>query len=372
MTTSCTLYSRMENAEGRPSGFDYMRIVLSLVVLILHAFANGGGKELTQRVFWEVPGMNAIVLSVLPMFFALSGFLVAGSLYRCKTLISFFGLRFVRIYPALAVEVLLTAFLLGPIVTTLPLGEYFTSNGFFRYLVNVTGHTTVYLPGAFADNPQPHIANGQLWTVPWELMCYIALGLAAIIGGRRSRTILFLGFFLVIVAALLQHGVNTDWTFAPYQGAVAGRLLVIAFMAGVVFYAYREYVPVTTPYLLSATVAAVLLFSFSFMGQYVAVVLTAYITCALGVMNPKRLALLRHADLSYGVFLYHFIVQQTLMYFFSSLQTWYWCLLLSLPVSIAVAAASWYLVEQPVMCRKKAVFAVEDQWLHMVSASSTR
>lgn len=360
----------MEAASGRPTGFDYMRIILSLLVLLTHALQNGGGKDLTQKIFWGIPGIDASVLSILPMFFALSGFLVAGSLYRCKTLISFLGLRFIRIYPALAVEVLLTAFLLGPIVTTLPVREYFTSEGFLRYVMNVTGHTTVYLPGAFSENPQPHIANGQLWTVPWELMCYIALCLAAMLGGKRSRIVLISAFALVFAAAALQHGYRSDWKFSPYEGVLAGRLLVVAFMAGVVFYAYREYVPVSVPYVMAAAIVAGLLFSFTFLGQYLAVILISYVTCALGVMNPKRINLLRHADLSYGVFLYHFIIQQTLLFFFPPLQTWYWCLIASLPLSIAIAAASWYLVELPAMRRKRVVFAAEERWIR--SAGSFR
>ena len=356
---TATLKQRMDAADGRPSGFDYMRVVLSFAVLVAHALDNGGGKEFSGMVVWGTPGLDAAVLSILPMFFALSGFLVAGSLYRCKTLISFMGLRFVRIYPALAVEVALTGLLLGPLVTTLPLQDYFTSDGFFRYLMNVTGHTTVLLPGAFADNPQPHIANGQLWTVPWELLCYIALGTAALLGGRRWRMLLLLGALLTAGAALMHHAIASDWTFRPYDGAMAGRLLVLAFMAGVVLYAYRDVVPVGPVWLAGTTVVAGWLLSTTFMGQYVAVLLVAYVTCALGVMNPRRIGLLRHADLSYGVFLYHYIVQQTLMHFFPDLRTWYWCLLTSLPLSVGVAALSWYLVEQPVMRRKGVVFRVE-------------
>jgi peptidoglycan/LPS O-acetylase OafA/YrhL len=55
------------------------------------------------------------------MFFALSGFLVAGSPERSKTLLTFLGLRAIRIYPALGVEVVLSALLIGTAVTTLPL-----------------------------------------------------------------------------------------------------------------------------------------------------------------------------------------------------------------------------------------------------------
>ena len=59
------------------------------------------------------------------MFFCLSGFLVAGSLERCRTPISFAGLRIFRIFPALVVEVLLSALILGPLLTHYSLKMYF-------------------------------------------------------------------------------------------------------------------------------------------------------------------------------------------------------------------------------------------------------
>lgn len=368
MAAAPTLNSLLDHAGGRPSGFDYLRSILALLVLVIHALLLGGGRELTSVVFWQVPGPDALLLAILPMFFALSGFLVAGSLYRCRTLVSFLGLRFLRIYPALTVEVLLTAFLLGPFITTLAPGDYFSSPGFLRYVMNVTGHTTVYLPGAFPDNPLPHVANGQLWTVPWELACYIALSLAAIIGGRRSRGLLVLGLAVVMAAALVHHGLRTDWQFPPRNGALAGPLLVAAFMAGVVLHAYKEHLPAGAPWLMGAALVAALLLSFTTLGQYPAVLLTAYVTCAIGVRNPPRIAFLRHADLSYGVFLYHFIVQQTLMFAFPALQTWYWCLIVSLPLTLAVAAASWYFVEQPVLARKQAVFRLEQRVQRLLAA----
>ena len=369
MRAHTSLGDRLEAAEFRPSGFDYMRIILSLSVLFVHSFTNGGGKDLAGKVFWDTPILDSLTLSILPMFFALSGFLVTSSLYRCKTLVSFLGLRAFRIYPALAIEVLLTGFLLGPIITTLPLQDYFTSDGFVRYLMNVTGHTTVYLPGAFANNPQPDIANGQLWTVPWELICYIAIALTAFFGGRRRPVFLAVGLVLTIGLSLIHHGLKSDWHFTPYTGAIAGRLLVVSFMAGVVIYAYRDRIPVGRVHIAIAAFLAVLLLGYTFMGQYIAVLLVAYLTCALGVMNPPRIKLLQHADLSYGVFLYHFIVQQSLMHFLHGLQTWYWCLLASLPLSILIALLSWHFVECPVLKNKSLVFRLENTWLRWKGTS---
>jgi peptidoglycan/LPS O-acetylase OafA/YrhL len=76
--------------------------------------------------------------SILPMFFALSGFLVSASALRLP-LREYILNRAFRIMPALGVDVALSALVLGPLFTTLALVEYFTSSGFFVYFFNIIG-----------------------------------------------------------------------------------------------------------------------------------------------------------------------------------------------------------------------------------------
>ena len=127
------------------------------------------------------------------MFFALSGFLVAGSLLRSRTVAMFLASRIIRIFPALSVEVLLSAVLLGPLFTSLTLAQYFRSHEFWGYWWNLVGHVHFRLPGVFDANPNPNVVNGQLWTVPYELYCYVLLALVTLIGGVRHRWIVVAG-----------------------------------------------------------------------------------------------------------------------------------------------------------------------------------
>jgi peptidoglycan/LPS O-acetylase OafA/YrhL len=59
----------------------------------------------------------------------------------------FLGLRFFRIFPALCVEVALSAIVIGALFTSLPLSEYFSSTGFFVYFGNILGIVQMHLPG---------------------------------------------------------------------------------------------------------------------------------------------------------------------------------------------------------------------------------
>jgi peptidoglycan/LPS O-acetylase OafA/YrhL len=112
-----TLATRLAETKNRPSGFDYMRLILALGVIWSHSrlLTNDWGN--ISPLFAHIS--EPFVAFLLPMFFALSGFLVAGSLERSDTLVTFLGLRVFRIMPALTVEVLLSALVLGPLLTTI-------------------------------------------------------------------------------------------------------------------------------------------------------------------------------------------------------------------------------------------------------------
>src|SRR5215468_2964959 len=190
-----TIEERLLEADGRPSGFDYMRLALALAVFMLHIPATNFGDEVQNALFLHL--WRPVSAIVLPMFFALSGFLVAGSLTRCKTLVSFLGLRVLRIVPALAAEVFLSGFILGALFTTLPLRRYFFSWGLLTYFLNIVGDVQFTLPGVFYSNPHAGVVNQQLWTVPWELDCYILLAVLALVGIVR-KPIILVGTIVVI------------------------------------------------------------------------------------------------------------------------------------------------------------------------------
>ncbi len=357
-----TIEDFMTAAEGRPSGFDYMRLLLSVLVLAIHSVQIAYGQQFYMEVIWSHFPSDGLAMTVLPMFFALSGFLVAGSLYRCRTLFSFMGLRFIRIYPALAVEVVLSAVVLGPLVTSLAWPEYFAAEEFARYLLNATGHVSnesMYLPGVFAGNPQEGLANGQLWTVPYELYCYIGLGLLTLLGARRDRRVLLLGLLAFLTLSVVKMGLHTGWHFDPWVGTVTGRALVLAFVCGVCLHAWREVIAVRFGFVLAGAVIAVIAFSLSGLGQYVGIFAISYVTVGLGLMNAPRLGVLKRADLSYGIFLYHFIIEQLVAYLLPGLREWYWITLVSLPLTALVAHLSWVLIERPALRLRRHVFARE-------------
>ena len=333
---------------GRPTGFDYLRIILSIAIVCEHSVITSYGETAGAAV-WQLP-FRPVVGTLLPMFFALSGFLVAGSLFRTTTLVQFLGLRVIRIYPALAVEVLISALLIGPLLTTLPLKDYFTSPVFYLYLVNITGHIHYLLPGLFENNPFPNTVNMQLWTVPFELACYITLSVLAVLGIKKfhwiapaATVLLLLAYFVVRVI------VKKQWALIAIAGGLPGQLLIACFLSGVSLYLYKEKLPWSLSLCAISGVVTALLVGFIPFGDFIAAPVAAYFTVSLGVTNPKKLGVLKGADYSYGIYLYGFVIQQALVAAFPWAREWWINILVCVPVAMGVAAVSWHFIEKPAL-----------------------
>jgi peptidoglycan/LPS O-acetylase OafA/YrhL len=347
-----SIKDRLEETQGKPSGFDYLRLVLALSVICFHTILTSYGYDAQQAVL--LSHWRPLTAGILPMFFALSGFLVAGSLERSKTLVTFVGLRVIRIVPALAGDVIISALILGPLLTTVPLGSYFTSSDFSAYFLNLVGDIHYTLPGLFADNPCRNMVNGQLWTLPFELECYGLLVVIAMLGIVKNRKWLL---YFVIAAYVGQVGKMFIEIYSPSGEIVTGRLhgreLVMIFIAGLFLYRFRDKIPLNRPLFISALVASYLLLGIPFHGDRFLALPVAYVTVYLGLLNPPRNRVLLSGDYSYGLFLYGFPIQQAIASLQGSVQHWYWNLLLSLPCIIVCAVGSWWIIEKPALGIRK-------------------
>lgn len=342
---------RIVATGGRSTGFDYLRFLLSISVILFHTIITSYGLE-AQRQATRSP-LGFLLEAILPMFFALSGFLVAGSLERAKSIAVFLGLRVLRIFPALAVDTLFCALILGPLLTTFALTSYFTDGMFWSYFLNILGIIHFNLPGVFETNPVRAV-NGQLWTIPLELECYIALTVLALFGFHKRR--MWMLAACVGLTALLEIRV-----LLGMSDAWSGRLLPLCFLFGVVCFLFRDYVRLTVPMFLMALVAGYFCLRIDELSYLGAIPLT-YITVYLGLFNPRKSTLLESGDYSYGLFLYGFPIQQALMAILPSAREWYWNALLAVPVALAFSVISWHLVEKRVLARKPLLFAAHAKW----------
>ena len=341
--------------EPRPSGFDYMRFVLAFLVVFSHVLNISFGQHAADR-FVSTP-FRPLQTFILPMFFCLSGFLVSGSLARSRTSISFFGLRIIRLFPALAVESILAALFLGPIFTTLPLAEYLAHPLFRSYFWNMLGDPQYYLPGVFQSLPLP-VVNGQLWALPWELTCYgslAALALLRLLRDRRSilRVAVILTFALA-VAGWAGH--------APDRPFLARVALLECFLFGALAFFYGDRIPLRRRWFAASSLLACLLFLSPY-GDYFIAAPMAYATIYLGLMNPRQNRLISSGDYSYGIYLYGFPIQQAVTAVIGP-SPWYLDLAVAVPFILAASVLSWWCVEKPAQKLRRCLTKVEDLWLN--------
>jgi peptidoglycan/LPS O-acetylase OafA/YrhL len=161
-----------------------------------------------------------------------------------------------------------------------------------------------------------------------------------------------------LCVTLYRHGGQVVFV----TGAINGALLVATFLAGVSIYLYRELIPWNNRIGLASTIAMFLLLGYIPYGDFLAPIPAAYSTVYFGLMSPHR-KFLRGADYSYGIYLYGFAVQQTMVDLFPAAHIWYFNILICLPCIVLIAACSWHFVERPAGKLRRVAQWGEKRWL---------
>ncbi|WP_428332700.1 acyltransferase family protein [Novosphingobium sp.] len=338
-----------------------MRLILCVGVILQHSATTSYGHENGQILPFSLD--RYWYTYIVPMFFTLSGFLVSGSLFRCKSLISFLGLRIIRLVPALAVEVFLSAILIGPLLTSFPLKDYVQNKEFAAYFLNILGDIHYVLPGVFTTNPIPRTINDQLWTIPFELISYITLAALTIIKFVQNRKVFFT-FCIAVQSALLIFAIAHQPVYARDHilGGLTGYHEVYFFLLGILFYCFRDKIVHSRYLFLASFISSEILLAIPG-GNNLLGFPIAYMTTYLGLMNPKKPKLLFSGDFSYGMYLYGFPIQQVVSYALPNHRTWYLNFGLGVLGAFLIAQFSWWCVEKPALSLKGKLIKIEDRIL---------
>ena len=353
----------LDEQKGFGHGFDFVRVFLACSVLGWHCY------YLARGTLGTAPGSGLWIYnySILPMFFGLSGFLVAGSAQRLS-LGNFFLNRGLRIFPALIMEIALSALVLGVMFTDLPQEAYFTSPRFFRYFTNIVGLINYRLPGVFAGNPVEYTVNGSLWTVPFELLCYAVMGCLlagqAVRDGRRliayAAGAVAVSIALQGLASLLPQQETLTKVMDFYLHDGKGPALLPCFLLGAAAYALRHQIP------FDGRIAAACLGLLAAVGvlgspvwwTYTPIVFLVapvmiYLVCYAGLLRFPALPYFSRGDYSYGIYLYGFPIQQALVAWSGRFRNPWWLALASVILVSLFATLSWHGLEKPVLRLRK-------------------
>lgn len=336
------------------NNFDFLRHLFALFVIITHSYALTGATE--EDFLWTLTGKTVSLSSIgITGFFALSGYLITISLMRSKTIVSYLQKRFLRIYPALLLNILFIVLVVGPIVSALSFYDYFTAVSTKSYLLhNLVLHTQYEFADLFLNNPYPKAVNGSLWTIPYEAFFYVLI--LSLWWFKTHKYMFRIALAIMLTFAFYVRAFNPSLqNFNIDKIDLVGSLLLnlsVYFLSGSFLASLGDFYIKNRKYFLY--VALLLLFILSFVGQFslAQFILLPVIVISFGTMaTPVIVNTGKWGDFSYGIYLYGFVVQQILMHYWS-LSAWELMLLASI-VSTLLAAVSWHVVEKRALRLKK-------------------
>jgi len=334
------------------NNFDSLRLIGALLVLTGHAFV------LTAH--FPVPRLFGIPIHTLgvAVFFCVSGYLVQGSWLRRRNLSGFLRNRCLRIFPGLVAVVLATVFIVGPVVTSVG-PEYFHRPQTYHYLLSITLDAQYLLPGVFEGAVHSSQAvNGSLWSLGVEFICYLVV-LGAGLALRERGYVIFATLAVLCAAA----------TFAPAQSPLdslkPAASMVVFFAAGAILSAVKPGMRTLASMTLAGLVVwlgiAVAVPSVAILGAWVT--LPGLVILLGRTTTPGLRSAARFGDLSYGIYLWAFPVQQLVVHCFGHVALAL-NLLLVFAFTLPMAFISWHLIE-----RRALVFALTSSRTHSVPAS---
>jgi peptidoglycan/LPS O-acetylase OafA/YrhL len=336
--------------EGRANNFDFLRLALAVLVIYSHSFPLGTGSEAAEPILRLTHGqMTGGAISV-DLFFVMSGFLIAASAERSKSLFGFLKKRVARIYPAFCVAGLLTAIVVLPLAS----GTFVYPTMSARigdFLLQTLRLREFHYAVAFTENPYPNAINGSTWSIQYEFWCYLGVALMSLAGLMRRR-VLVLALFVASLAVSVCFEVKGWILGGKLLGVILGppqiwaRLLPL-YLAGVVFYLFRERIP-KRGWIAAACLAALVPATLLRFGCVVIFPLAGtYLVFYLAYTSSLKLhRAVRFGDFSYGTYLYAFPVQQMVMKGLGHPVSPILLFACATPPTLLLAVASWYGVER--------------------------
>jgi len=332
------------------NGFDLLRLIAASAVIFSHAYPLTGGVAMPSPGFL---GSHIGTIGV-KIFFVISGFLIAQSWLMQPDLVAFYKKRCLRIFPALVVVVLFCALVIGPVVTTISLDDYFFNSGVRHFIIkNILLFPIYNLPAVFDENIYPAAVNGSLWSLPVEFFMYLLTPIILCIRSRHKPCVAIAAIVAVLIFIHAQY--SDSYKFVFYGTFVQSAIDVIPFfclgMVWCIFRLNRFKAPIIVFFILA--ICAISLEN-PFIGSIVLLLFLPHFVVSVGTTNFMFCQkIIKGRDYSYGIYLYGFPVQQLLVYMTDNGMSAVENALYSWLVALGCAALSFHLIEKPALKLKK-------------------
>ena len=330
-----------------------LRFALAVLVIVHHTRILGGfGRDPVLRF---AGGQADLGVFAVAGFFVISGFLVTRSAER-STSLRYLWHRTLRVFPGFWVCLLVATLIFGPIFWIHDhggLGGYadvkdaapvgFVTNN----LLLLMNQTTI--DHVLSTNPYPATIDGSLWTLAYEFSWYLVVVLIAALGWFRRRWLILGLIAFIVVTSLLSIDPLGG---IPIIGYALSSRFALVFSLGMAAYLWRDRIPLDDRLAVIAGVLFVLTLHYQFFSTVGMAALAYGVMWAAWRLPFRRFG--SRIDLSYGVYIYAFPVQQTLALFGGHALGAPLFLAASLAGTLPLAFLSQVLVERPALRFKNA------------------
>ena len=334
------------------NNFDLLRILFAWFVIVSHSYVlNGDGAtdplfEMTQQTFlFSFIGVKG--------FFIISGYLIFKSMVVSTSIFEYLVKRVLRIFPALAVVLLVT---LAAVYFIYPsnMPPFFSNKEVYAYFLGniILFKPHFFISGIFSGLPSAAI-NGSLWTIEYEFFFYLFILLFFYF--RSNKKILKALLVIVVALFLMVRLAFYDWTVQTHFFIPLEPLFDLGpyFLMGSLLSCF-DFDNMPAKNVIAAVLCMALVASVYFkIGHTVVYFTLPFLVIYVGKQTSK-LAKWVHTtmgDPSYGIYLYAFPLQQLLIY-------WYRPSTLVLFVASTIGAfvfgyLSWIFIEKKALALKQ-------------------
>lgn len=321
------------------NNLDIFRLFAALLVIFGHAYvlsAIDGVVDPISNAFELIDSGDIAV----KLFFFLSGLVVTNSFLEKKDVLQFCIARFFRIWPAFTFVVVVSALIIGPIITNLTVSEYFQNKTTYGYILkNIIMDINFILPGVFNGNPYKDAVNGSIWTIPYEIGAYLVLIILFLFGILRKRILATIIAILIILDPIFGNKLIFTWLSGG-----AYLFLAPSFAFGALLALHQDRIIIDYRIILGSLLAY---YIFRHSPLEIYFLYGSIFTSVLYLSTTKFFLKCKLPfDLSYGIYLWGFVIQQIIALYFYN----YGILfnqISSMLICVVLAYITWHLVEKP-------------------------
>jgi peptidoglycan/LPS O-acetylase OafA/YrhL len=326
----------------KQNNFNILRLIFASTVIISHSFPLTKQPEFFLEITNQQIDLGRLSVEV---FFVISGYLIYNSLSYSKSLLGYLWKRVLRLFPALIVMLLVT---MGIILLVNKSDNMLHQTDFYTYLPrNLSLYYVQYaVSGVFVNNPYPYAINGSLWTLAYEFSMYLVLTPLYFTKNNNIR----LGFLSLLFAFFGYCYLAKPLTLQPHfakLNLISSEFYRLGsyFIAGslLTFFNIKS-IKTNKNILLLLTLILVSIFLNIY--NIIALFALPLLIILIGISFNKRTWTFSEqlGDISYGIYIYGFLVQQTLMNYFELGPIELMCC--ALVLTCVPAYLSWHLIEK--------------------------